>query len=883
MAGDAQGSAGQPSSACSFESVEVTESEGSPSVPALVYAGGGFGIAWQESSPAPGEPGAWFALLSENGAVVSSTRVADTYNPPALVPTGDGFLLVMRDAGFHTARLDQNGGVDAKDTDPIEYFPHDQPLVVATPSGFLSSFRSCAGGTEGGTVAFDPEGKRLSSTRLFVHDGCYSPGPEPALVASEDRIGAAWLEPVEGFLQVHFAELSPSGELVSSPVRLTNASRTSRDVAIARSGDGYAVGWNENGDSETAHLVRVDPAGEPLGEELVWQGDLEAVVAMDSELGALFGEAPPGGIPVALKLHRFDLAGGYLGTELLSEDSGLPAFGHSTAWADGTLALAFTDYGSTERPVLFGRLACADFGQRSPTRPFPGLEHGPRDLEGVDPVEPCYDPLPAPDLPPLGPFPACNAPADLAGPSIDGDVLVKNPDDLALLAGTTAIFGSLTLDGRDGLPRIADLTALSALRYVAGDLVVFDTRAETLDGLASLEAIGGDFSVEQNGELEHLNGLSALRCIGGDLALDWNARLHDISGLAALEVIPGSLSLVRTAPSELTGLDNLKVVGESLLLQWNTGLTSLLPLGNLRAVGGTLAIWNSDSLRSSAGLERLERAGGLVIDHTVLENLDALAALTVIDGDVRIADNGALENVDGLRNVKEISGSVRVTYDPLLESFGLASLTGIGGDLAFESVESLTDLDALGALTRIGGSLSVRGFRDAGNFVSLAGLANLGRIGGDLDVSEAGPADACFAALECSGGLLYAAQNLNLACLTGLLRVGGTLDIAANPASTLEGLAALASVGSLRLHGTTELRSLAGLEALSRVSGLLDIRENAGLGELDGLSGLTRVGALSVENNPALPTCEAERLRDAIGTLVGDASIAGNDDAGSCR
>jgi hypothetical protein len=61
---------------------------------------------------------------------------------------------------------------------------------------------------------------------------------------------------------------------------------------------------------------------------------------------------------------------------------------------------------------------------------------------------------------------------------------------------------------------------------------------------------------------------------------------------------------------------------------------------------------------------------------------------------------------------------------------------------------------------------------------------------------------------------------------------------------------------------------------------------NPVLTNLNGLKSLTYIGkGLSVENNPMLPTCQAERLRDRIGTknIGGEVLISKNDDTAKCN
>jgi hypothetical protein len=881
------GGAGNTSTTCTLEMTTVSENTSSRSAPALVATGSGYGVAWSESGT---EAGAWFARLDENGARLGARRVAETQNAPALVARDGEFLLLMRDAELHTVRLDAEGRTLEKGPERQDYLQHTQPFAVATPSGVVVDFLTCRGGSHGGTSLFDWSGNELSSTPLLVHDHCYSGGAYPALAPgpSNDRVGAAWLVPNEGYPQVHFAELAADGAPLGPAVQLTNGTQTSLNVTIAWAGDAYAVGWNERGEPDSAHLRLVRPNGEFHGDEIAWEGELLSVVALGDELGALFRELRTSSSQLLqpLRLHRFGADLTYLTTELVLEDAGTIALGHSPAWVGGALALAWTDFGDTfDRPTVWARFACADYGAREPGPPLAELPPSPRDLDGFAPTTPCYEPVPRPELPPLGPFPTCGAPNDLDAGVLAGDVLVETQEELAALAGTSAVSGTLRISGYDEFPRIDDLSALAGLRYVGGDLVIYDTRIETLNGLEALEAVGGSLIIDQNGELFDADALSQLRCVGESVELTWSSALVSIAALGGLESVRGSIQIYRSGLTDLTGLDNLEQVGGDLVLDRNATLTDISALSNLEALGGAFALHSSPAVATLAGLENLERVGGLSLYSTTLTDVAALTALTVIDGDVRIQENAVLENVDGLSNVEHISGALQVSYGEALSSFGLGRLTAIGGDLRFENLPALLEFDALAGLREIGGDLEILGFRGPATATSLEGFSNVRRVGGSLDVSAVSGAEACFGALTCVGGNFYAASNQAVACLTALGRVGGDLTITANPTETLESLAALESVGgSLILDGNPALRTLAGLEGLSRISYGLDIRENPALVELDALFGLERVGAaLSIVENPVLATCEAEALRASIGTLGGQALIEANDDTAACE
>jgi len=83
----------------------------------------------------------------------------------------------------------------------------------------------------------------------------------------------------------------------------------------------------------------------------------------------------------------------------------------------------------------------------------------------------------------------------------------------------------------------------------------------------------------------------------------------------------------------------------------------------------------------------------------------------------------------------------------------------------------------------------------------------------------------------------------------------------------------------------TDLINLDGLSKLYFVGHHVIVESNPLLSDLHGLDGLTEIGgALTIVDNPKLPTCEAERLRDRIGiaNIHGGWSISGNDDAATC-
>ena len=61
-----------------------------------------------------------------------------------------------------------------------------------------------------------------------------------------DRLGLAWSDEVGGQHEIFFALYDPSGRSLGTPQRLTANPTASLIPAIARSGDGFALAWNED-------------------------------------------------------------------------------------------------------------------------------------------------------------------------------------------------------------------------------------------------------------------------------------------------------------------------------------------------------------------------------------------------------------------------------------------------------------------------------------------------------------------------------------------------------------------------------------------------------------------------------------------------------------
>ena len=106
---------------------------------------------------------------------------------------------------------------------------------------------------------------------------------------------------------------------------------------------------------------------------------------------------------------------------------------------------------------------------------------------------------------------------------------------------------------------ITDLSGLSALSSIGGDLFIFINQALTsLSGLENLTSIGGNLEIISNHALTDITGLDGLTSVVGDLAISYNVVLTSLAGLDGLTSIEGRLLiLANDALTNLTGLDNI--------------------------------------------------------------------------------------------------------------------------------------------------------------------------------------------------------------------------------------------------------------------------------------------------------------------------------------
>lgn len=266
------------------------------------------------------------------------------------------------------------------------------------------------------------------------------------------------------------------------------------------------------------------------------------------------------------------------------------------------------------------------------------------------------------------------APSDLCGDGIvEGTVVLTSQADVERLRGCTEITGDMQLGGFPDM----DLTPLSALRIVRGDLLVgsggsLGEQVTTVSSLAGLEG------------LEQVNGLTLT-----------NLTVPDLSGLAGLRRVSFDPLGLRAAGGnvyistcnelrDLSGLDSL-VDFDALELYNNAQLESLEGLRVPPALS-TVSIGANPSLRTLSALRPLRDVGELQLQETGIENLDGLRLRSVES--LTLVSNPSLTEVSSLKSLSSLR-SFYVQGNPrLLELPSLASI----GDIEIVSVVDNAEL-----------------------------------------------------------------------------------------------------------------------------------------------------------------------------------------------
>jgi len=471
--------------------------------------------------------------------------------------------------------------------------------------------------------------------------------------------------------------------------------------------------------------------------------------------------------------------------------------------------------------------------------------------------------------------PGCLSPLGLCSPCPVEDVVLRTQQEVdnfpLFYSGCDILNVSLTIGEFSPLNDITDLTPLSQLVGIAGDLTISGNHAlNALVGLDNIESIGGTLEIANNDALTDLTGLGKLDLLGGDLLLADNLGLTTLTGLETLNFISGSMTIVNNASlTALSGLEGLLILGNSLIIHDNAPLNDLTALSSITFLGGQLEIFNQPALTNLTGLQNISSIGGsLFINSTGITSLSALENLTNIGGSLILYFNDSLTELTGLENV-DLNNIVILELQKNA-NLSVCNLENICTYLS-EGLPAIIKNNAptcsspdIGCSPCPTGDITLRTQQEVDEFMVL--YPDCEELPGSLTIRETASDLTPLSQLTYIGGNLTLIDNPSLQTVSGLegiTEIGGTLEILSTGANELLGLSGLNSVGgSISLSDNDNLTGLIGLENLTAINGGLYITDHNNLVELVSLNNIDpyTISDIGISDNPNLSICNVESI-----------------------
>lgn len=160
---------------------------------------------------------------------------------------------------------------------------------------------------------------------------------------------------------------------------------------------------------------------------------------------------------------------------------------------------------------------------------------------------------------------------------------------------------------------------------------------------------------------------------------------------------------------------------------------------------GNVLIESEADLAQLEGIREVTRS--IVVNQTMLTNLDALGCIDTVGEDLQIFGNTALTNVDGLVNVTDIGGNFIFGENHAVVDFdGLQKLVAVRGSFSMTGNDGLQHISGFDALVGIEGDVTIR---DNAVLLEIDGLKGLMIVGGVLAIT-ANPM-LCISSVNCVG------------------------------------------------------------------------------------------------------------------------------------
>lgn len=389
--------------------------------------------------------------------------------------------------------------------------------------------------------------------------------------------------------------------------------------------------------------------------------------------------------------------------------------------------------------------------------------------------------------------------------TVEGDIAIS------LWSALTSVdLPVLTQAGSFKIPYEFTITSITApkLTQLAGGIDLSSAVVLTKLDLSALQKVGGDLELQSVMALQNLDGLKSLTSIGGRLDLNTNSALTSINGLKSLTSVGGDVllqSLDALSDDNLDGLSALKTIGGDLNLsevpfKKFTGF-AVTQIANIKIYGSNL------TTIETIDLSKLNITGQVTINGVT--NGAAVKGPTILNADLLIQDCDII--MSGFGQVNNLSYQASNLSSTGPESISTQKVIGtlsvyVASGISKISLPDLTEVDGLFSLqiyTQL--ELDAPLLASTGQLLAdvaysnmdVLSLPQLATVNGSCSISTGAP-----------GYSLGAIQIPKLSTVNGTLSISGPNTRITN----LDGLSALTSVQGISIQNNTMLTDYTGLK-----------------------------------------------------------------------
>ena len=302
--------------------------------------------------------------------------------------------------------------------------------------------------------------------------------------------------------------------------------------------------------------------------------------------------------------------------------------------------------------------------------------------------------------------------------NIKGDVIINNTN-LTILAGFTNlefVAGNLEIKDNELLTEIQgfkNLELIGGVFFLSGN-----NQLVMLDEFSKLKSVQSDLVITINNSLTSIDNFNQLDSVFGELTIGYNDLLETINGFHNLSYISGKLGISgHNRLTSVKGFENVNLIGDQvyhiakgLEIRDNGQLSEIPEFNKVNSIGGNFRVDNNDHLNVFTGFENLITINGdfEIGESNLLTSIPGMNNLEVIGGSFKIDWNWSLATVAGFENLKTIRGAFIVENNAVLKTIsGLNRLESIDNNLVFNTNKALTTIDAFDKLQIVGGQISV--------------------------------------------------------------------------------------------------------------------------------------------------------------------------------